>query len=103
MAPIQTNINVISIQDGICRSVQNRIDAFLRHELAPYAMRWFLDHLLECRCCLEKLEQLDRGLEQPDSSPDSRVRSPEVADKIIDRIRAEAAHSEGPGPTKSSR
>ena len=73
---------VISLSEGAWRSFQDRLEAFRRDELPPGTMRLLLRHVLTCRRCLQEL----RG-SQPAVLPAEKP--PELATRIIDRIRGE--------------
>jgi hypothetical protein len=75
---------VVSICEGACTSFRNRMDAFRRDELPPEAMRLLLRHVLGCRRCLEELR-----CRQP-SGLRGEIPPPELAHRILDRIRVEA-------------
>ena len=75
---------VISICEGACRSFRNRLEAFRRDELPPGTMRLLLRHVLACRRCLQELRGRQPAVLRCETPP------PELASRIIDRIRAEA-------------
>ncbi len=83
------NCKVISICEGACRSFQNRLDAFRRDELPPDAMRLLLRHVLWCRRCLRMLRIREQTEERVSAALHGEIPPPELADRIIDRIRAE--------------
>ena len=75
---------VISICEGACRSSQNRFEAFRCDELPPGTMRLLLRPVLACRRCLRELRGREPAVVPGETPP------PELANRIIDRIREEA-------------
>jgi hypothetical protein len=91
---------VISIREGTCRSVQNRLDAFRNDELTHDARRFLLRHLLGCASCLRELQIREQTEERIKRAVYGQIPPRALANRIIDLIRAETVRVT-PWPTQT--
>jgi hypothetical protein len=95
-------MKVISIREGACSNVMNRLDSFWIRELPIETMRVVLRHLLNCEACLRVLQIREGARKQLRLGARREVVPVELEPKLREQIGNRASRRRLEGANRGS-